>query len=208
MIIPQISNHKQILNPKSKIPSSLETENWILDIVWILMIVICNFFKPIRSIRNLPAKAGFTLVEVLVTLALMMALTVGLISLTQLSVRASDSSQLRVEATSVLDATMEATMAVRASNFSNIKSGTFHPEIVNDKWELVTGSQMVGNITRWVEIETIQREVSCGGERICPIVESGGVVDPVTFRARTYVSWEDQGTTRQEELESLLTFWR
>jgi type II secretory pathway pseudopilin PulG len=88
MIKPQISNHKQILNPKSKIPSSLETENWILDIVWILMIVICNFFKPIRSIRNLPAKAGFTLMETLLVFGLMGAMAaMGVVSYAQVRQR-------------------------------------------------------------------------------------------------------------------------
>ena len=153
-------------------------------------------------------KKGFTLVEVLVAMALFMALTVGLIGLTQLSVKASRVSRLKVKAMNVLNETMEATMAVRASNFGSLSEGSYHPEIVADKWGLVSGTETVGTVTRWVEISRVQREISCGGERICPVVESGGVIDPVTFKAKAVVTWLENGETIREELESLLTFWR
>ncbi len=154
---------------------------------------------------------GFTLVEILVSMALFMAITVGLISLTQLSVKSTASSRLRVQASTVLHQTMEATMAVRASNFSDFSQGTYHPQIIDSKWTLVSGTETIGGaaeIERWVEISRIQREISCGGERVCPIVTSGGVVDPVTFKAKVVVVWSEQGQDHQEELESLLTFWR
>ena len=153
-------------------------------------------------------KKGFTLVEVLVAMALFMALTVGLIGLTQLSVKASRISRLKVKAMNVLNETMEATMAVRASNFGSLSEGSYHPEIVEGKWGLVSGIETVDAVTRWVEISRVQREISCGGERICPVVESGGVIDPVTFKAKAVVTLLENGETIREELESLLTFWR
>ena len=153
-------------------------------------------------------RQGFTLVEILVAMALLMTLTIGLVGLGQLSVRASMTSRLRVKAMAVLQGTMEAAMAVRASNFGSLTEGTYYPVISEGKWSLEDGTEMVGTVERWVEVYKIQREVSCGGERICPIVESGGVVDPVTFRAKAVVVWDDRGEEQREELESLLTFWR
>jgi len=153
-------------------------------------------------------KKGFTLVEVLVAMALLMVLTVGLVGLTQLSVRASAVSRLRVGAMAILSETMEATMAVRASNFGSLDERVYHPEVAEGKWALVDGTEMVRGIERWVEISKVQREISCGGERVCPIVESGGVVDPVTFKAKAVVVWQERGEDKREELESLLTFWR
>lgn len=153
-------------------------------------------------------KKGFTLVEVLVAMALMMTLTVGLIGLTQLSVRAGAVSRMRVKVMTRLNETMEATLAVRASNFGSLNEGIYHPEIVEGKWALVSGTEILGEVERWVEISKVQRELACGGERVCPIVESGGVVDPVTFKAIVVVSWQEQGENKREELESLLTFWR
>lgn len=153
-------------------------------------------------------KKGFTLVEVLVAMALLMTLTVGLIGLTQLSVRAGAVSRARVGAMAKLNETMEATLAVRASNFGSLNEGIYHPEIVEDKWALVSGTEVLGEVERWVEISKVQRELACGGERVCPIVESGGVVDPVTFKAIVVVVWQEQGEDQREELESILTFWR
>jgi len=152
--------------------------------------------------------SGLTLVEVMVATALLMTLTSGLVSLTQLSVRSSQASKVRAEASLVLRETMEAAMAVRASNFSNLSEGVFHPELTAGRWSLVAGDQAVGGVRRWLEISPVQRELSCGGERVCLIVESGGVVDPVTFRAKAYVEWEETGQIKQESLESILTFWR
>jgi len=153
-------------------------------------------------------RQGFTLVEVLVAMALLMTLTVGLVGLGQLSVRASTTSRLRVKAMAVLQGTMEAVMAVRASNFGNLTEGTYYPVISEGKWSLADGTEVVEGVERWVEIYKIQREVSCGGERICPIVGSGGVVDPVTFKAKAMVKWDERGKEKREGLESLLTFWR
>jgi len=153
-------------------------------------------------------KRGFTLVEVLVAMALLMVLTVGLIGLNQLSAKTGLISKSRVKAMSVLQETMEAAMAVRASNFGSLTEGTYYPQIIDGKWSFVDGTEVVNEVERWVEISRVQREVSCGGERVCPIVTSGGVVDPVTFKARAVAKWEEQGEYRQEELESILTFWR
>jgi len=159
--------------------------------------------------NNLKFKSsGFTLVEVLVAITLFVTLIAGLIGLTQLSVKSTAASKFRVQAKNILQQTIETVMAVRASNFSNLNEGIFHPEIVSDKWSLVSGTETIDSIERWVEISRVQREISCGGERVCLVVDSGGVVDPVTFKAKAVVSWQENGQDQQEELESFLTFWR
>ncbi len=159
-------------------------------------------------LRGLDLRRGFTLIEVMVTMALLSSLTVGLVGLTQLSVRSSEASRWKTKSMSALNETMEAMMAVRASNFGSLTEGVFYPDIVGEEWGLVSGTEVIGDMERWVEISRVQREISCGGERICPIVENGGVVDPVTFRAIAVVEWEENGEMKDERLESLLTFWR
>jgi len=161
-----------------------------------------------HSIFNSKMIQGFTLVELLVAIALFTTIVTGLVGLNSISIRGSGASTLRSEANSVLEATLGQLMAVRASNFSSISPGTRHPEIVAGQWSLVPGSQLVGNITRQINITTVQRELSCGVERICPIVSSGGIVDPVTFKATVTVSWQDSGQAHQEAVDTLLSFWR
>ena len=153
-------------------------------------------------------RQGFSLVEVLLGMALLMTFGVGLMGLTSMSVRASVMAKIRTQAEMRLNETMEEVMAVRASNFGSLHEGTFHPENVEDAWVLVDGEEDLGKMKRWVEVTKVQREVSCGGERVCPIVESGGVVDPVTFRAKVKVEWEENEEIKTEELESILSFWR
>lgn len=159
-----------------------------------------------KLIKNF--QPGLSLVEILVATALLLSLTSGLISLTQLSVRSNQATREREEAYLVLRETMEAALAVRASNFANLSEGSFYPQIVEGKWTLISGDQQLGNVRRWLEITHVQRLVSCAGERVCEIVDSGGVVDPVTFRAKAFVEWAELGETKQANLESFLTFWR
>lgn len=151
---------------------------------------------------------GFTLVEVLVSMALLMSFIAGLMGLTQMSIRASSRGRMKARVETILNKTMEEVMAVRASNFGSLDEGSFYPKSVAGSWTLVAGDEDLGDVSRRVEITRVQREVSCGGERVCPIVESGGVVDPVTFKAKVKVEWQEDGETKEEELESLLSFWR
>lgn len=151
---------------------------------------------------------GFTLVEVMVAMALLMTLTISLVAVGQLSVKSSQIAKVRVRAGLWGRQTMEEVLAVRANNFANLVEGTYHPEVVAGKWTLAGGAEVVGDLTRKVEVARVQRAVACGGERVCPIVTSGGVVDPVTFRAKVTVTWTERDEVKQTDLESLLTFWR
>ena len=153
-------------------------------------------------------QTGFTLVEVMVAMALLMTLTISLVTVGQLSVKSSQIAKVRVRATLAARQTMEEVLAVRANNFANLTEGTYHPEVVADRWTLAGGAEMIDDLTRKVEVSRVQRAVACGGERVCPIVTSGGVVDPVTFRAKVTVSWTEGSQVKQTDLESLLTFWR
>lgn len=150
---------------------------------------------------------GFTLVEILVAIPLFMVLTISLVGVGHLSVKSSKTARLRVRAVTLARETMEAVLAVRANSFGTLHEGSHHPEIVEGKWLLVDGSEIVEGFERRVEIYKVQRELYCGGERVCPIVKSGGVVDPVTFRAKIFVEWQED-RQQQITLESLLTFWR
>lgn len=151
---------------------------------------------------------GFTLIEVLMAIALFMTLTISLVETSHLSVKASQTSRLRVQAVTLARETMEAVLSVRANNFGSLNEGVHHPQINQGQWALVDGSDMVEGFERRVEIYKVQRQLSCGGERVCPIVESGGVVDPVTFRAKVFIKWQEGQEQQQLNLESLLTFWR
>lgn len=151
---------------------------------------------------------GFTLVEVMMAVGLLMVLIMAGVGIGRLAVKSSQVSQIRVDAVNLSRATMEAVMAVRANNFGSLNGGTYYPAMVDGEWALVAGTQEVGDLARWVEITKVQRQLSCNGERVCPIVQSGGIVDPVTFRGKVVVSWEESGEVRQVDLESLLTYWR
>lgn len=171
--------------------------------------MIKSIFQFLRT--QLRSDRGFTLVEVLMAIALFMALIISLVGVGRLSVKASRTARLRVRAVTLARETMETVLDVRANSFGMLSEGVYHPEIVEGKWALVDGPEIVEDVEdfeRRVEIYRVQRELSCGGERVCPIVKSGGVVDPVTFRAKVFVEWQENQEQQQVDLESLLTFWR
>jgi len=142
-------------------------------------------------------------------IGLFMTLIISLVSASHLSTKASQTAYWRVKATVLARETLEQVLAVRANNFGTLKEGTFHPSLVEGEWLLVDGIETIEErFERRVEIYRVQRELSCGGERVCPIVESGGVVDPVTFRAKVFVTWQEGKDDQEINLESLLTFWR
>ena len=138
----------------------------------------------------------------------MMVLVIGLVGVGQVAVKSSRLAKLRVIGVTLARETMEAVLAVRANNFASLAEGTYHPELVSGQWGLVGGVETVGGLERRVEIYKVQRELACGGQRVCPIVASGGVVDPVTFRAKVVVTWKEDSKDQQVDMESLLTFWR
>lgn len=152
-------------------------------------------------------KNGFTLVEVLVALGVLMAFVsaIGLVS--NLATRGIELSDKRTEGKRLAVEGEEAVMSVRSSNFLSLSSGTFHPVYSGGNWSLSQGAETLGSYTRKITLSTVLREISCVGG-VCSIVEEGGVVDEGSFKVEVEVSWIQNGVTEKVVLDNLVTYWK
>ena len=157
--------------------------------------------------REWVVSMGFTLVEIVVALGLLMSLSVGLMAVGQLLGVGVKQQQNRVKGNELVREGMEAVMAVRARDFNLISEGTWHPVWDGQNWSSMVGQEVVAAMTRRVVLERAMRGIACG-ETVCSVVEGGGIYDEATYWARVEVEWQDKGETRQTRLDSLISYWR
>ncbi len=173
----------------------------------------------------LPAQ-GFTLIEVLVALALILTFTVGILSLYRLGLLSGTKATYALQARILAQEGMEAITVLRDTggvswDWSSTPSNTgaseyYQPSLTGSSWNL--GSKMSTSpapvlptpnqkYTRTVKIDQVQRAVGCGSA-ICSIVTSGGVVDTGTRKITVTVEWSEEDGQKQIVIESYLTRWR
>lgn len=150
---------------------------------------------------------GFTLVEALLAVAILMLLAVGSVAANRLTTSGIKISQLRSRANLLADEAMGAVMSIKLEDFSAIKLGTYHPVHNGSKWTLVAGSENIGGLTRSVTFSPVMRGLSCF-TMVCDIVSQGGIVDTNSYFVKVTVSWTESGQTDGLVLDSLITYWR
>jgi Tfp pilus assembly protein PilV len=150
---------------------------------------------------------GFSLVEALLSVALLLLFSVGGIAANKLATTSVVINQARSRANILASEGMEALMSVRADNFAGLTTGDFHPLFTEGHWTLVSGSETLGGFTRTISLSPVLREVICVN-LICDIVAEGGVSDEGSFMATVKVSWLQAGEARDTSLSSLITYWR
>jgi len=70
------------------------------------------------------------------------------------------------------------------------------------KWALVAGLQTKDGFTQSIVFSAVRRDVNGN------IVDFGGNLDNYSKMARVKITWQDQGKTKQIQLDNLLTSWR
>lgn len=151
-------------------------------------------------------KSGFSLIEVIVAVAVLMVVTLGVIAGGQLAGVSLRLGQNRVEANRLAKEGMEAALSVRSENFPAISEGVYHPEWVSGQWAFVAGEETLGKFKRRLVVSRVYREFVCE-ETVCPIVLAGGISDEGSFWVDVEVEWEEQ-ETEEIKLSGLITYWR
>ena len=168
---------------------------------------------------------GFTLVELLIVIALGLTLSIGIVSLFRIGLVSSTRTNRAIQAKNLVQEAMEGVVSVRNTgganwDWTNTPALTtaeeyYQPTIVGTSWTL--GSKLSTSpaptlpapndpFTRTVQIESVQRGVGCNSS-ICPIVTVGGIVDPGTKKITVIVTWNDNGV-RMASMSAYLTHWR
>lgn len=124
------------------------------------------------------------LVEMLMAIALtavmLPALLTGLFSAKQ----GKASQNQRAAAIALMKEGVEVVRNLREQSWTNVSNtGTYHPEILNQNWNLVFGDENLSGLDRSIIITDVMRD-SAGN-----VVTSGGAYDPSTKRVEVKVSW-------------------
>lgn len=161
----------------------------------------------IKSRYHFGRQTGFTLVEAMVSVAVLLVMTVGAVSANRLTTSSVTINQLRTQANTLAVEAMEIVLSLRADNFLGLSYGTYHPVFDGTKWTLASGPQTIGKFTRSVEFSPVQRSLVCF-TAVCDIVSQGGIVDGGSMMTEVKVAWLQSGETRETKLDSLISYWR
>lgn len=159
------------------------------------------------SLINRNFRFGFTLVEALLAVTVLMTVVVGSVAANRLTTAGIKIGQMRSQANTLASEAMDAVMSIKLEDFSAIKLGTYYPVHNGTKWTLVSGTETVGGLTRSVTFSPVMRALSCF-TIICDIVTQGGIVDPNSFYVKITVSWSESGQSKSTVMDSLITYWR
>jgi type II secretory pathway pseudopilin PulG len=138
------------------------------------------FFKRFFSFNS---NAGQLMVEILVTMGLFAALSPALLTGFTTVSNSQIKQQKYTDSTSILKETQDAVRSVREKGWNSFATnGTFHPVLSNGIWSLASGSDVVGDFTRAIEISDVYRDNN--GQ-----IADSGTLDPSTKRVVITLSW-------------------
>ena len=150
---------------------------------------------------------GFTLVEAMVSVAVLLVLAVGSVAANRLTTSSVTINQLRSQANTLSVDAMEVLQSMRAENFLDLSVGVFHPVFDGSRWSLAAGQEMIGSFTRSITLSPVQRSLVCFAA-VCDITVQGGIDDPGSLNADVKVNWMQSGQDKEIHLTSLITYWR
>jgi prepilin-type N-terminal cleavage/methylation domain-containing protein len=161
------------------------------------------------------SQKGFTLVEIIVTLALAAVLVLAIITLNVQSLKVSRLNMVELRASLYVSEALEIGKDLELSNWNHLKTSTCtsasscHPSIpsAGGAWTLVSGSETLDNsfFTRSVWIEQVERNICTFPNTIV----SSGVVcptpaNPDSLKYVASVAWTDDTGTHTQTLEAFL----
>jgi len=139
-----------------------------------------------NSNRNINMSLGQSLVELLIAIGLAAILLPALLTGFVTSREGKVGDNIRVQASSVLKETEEATRSIREKGWPAFATnGTFYPTITGSAWSLAAGTETVGAFTRQLVVSDVYRNEAG------IIVSSGGTLDPSTKKVDITVSWSE-----------------
>lgn len=150
---------------------------------------------------------GFSLVEIVASISLMMVILVGSLSANSLASNSVGLNKVRSQANLLAKEGMEALYIVRAVNFASLHVGDFHPVLNSGIWALSPGEETIGQFKRTITISSVMRSLICSNP-VCDIIPAGGRFDPLTYKVTVKVSWKESGDDKSYLLNSLVTYWR
>src|SRR5487761_286237 len=141
--------------------------------------------------RTHPNQSGFTLIEIIVALAIILTAGIGLLQLGLLETKAGTLASQETRAYFLADESLEATRIMRDEGWNNIgslqKETAYYPVIQGGTWTLSSSNPgAINGYTRSVIFHQVFRDSNDN-------IASSGTTDSKTVLAEAHVSWTIQG---------------
>ncbi len=173
-----------------------------------MALLINKGISPRASLGRNDKMAGFSLVEIVVAISLMMVIVVGSLSANTLAANGVTLNKVRSQANLLAKEGMEALLSVRAKDFLSLSVGDFHPVISSGTWTLAPESETIGLLfTRTITLSPVMRDLVCDTP-ICDVVTAGGLTDPLSFYASVKVTWKEGNQDKVYQVNSFITYWK
>lgn len=162
------------------------------------MCLSCSF-APFLAIpkKSFHKRTGFGLVETILAIGIFLVIIAGGgLGLTQTQT-VNQLSDSETEATLYAQEGIEAVRSISKDDWARLSAGQYGLDSGSGSWDFAGTENTIGPFTRTITIEEVERS---GAD----IVETGGTVDPDTFRVISKVNW-DSSEVRSNEVE-LVTY--
>lgn len=130
--------------------------------------------------------AGFGIIEIIVAMAIFVIIAVSGVSTVVHTFTINRLGKEETKAVLYSQEGIEAARSIKNQAWSNLVVGTYGLDNSGGSWAFSGSSDTLGEFTRTVAISEVQR----GGGGCGDIVESGGTVDPDTFKVLSEVTWD------------------
>lgn len=148
--------------------------------------------------KKLPA---FNTIELLTSVIFISLLLTATYSVFYNSLRAAELARLRNLGELLAHDLLELTISRRNENWNSINTGQFHFVDSPTGYAFTSGPETIDQYTRYVDIAEVRRNSSG------VIVQSGGTVDPNTFKATATVTWTYGTESFNMQLVRYITNW-
>jgi type II secretory pathway pseudopilin PulG len=134
--------------------------------------------KPLKT--NL---SGASVIEIIVAVGIFTIIAAGVTVLYLGAFSGNLRNTEKLQAESYLQQGLEAVRAIRDYNFDNLNNGNHGLSRASGYWEFSGTSEILGQFTRTVTINDVQRDNDC------TIVDSGGIIDSQSKKVTVIVNW-------------------
>ncbi len=159
-------------------------------------------------------KRGFTLIEIMLAIALSMVILPALVNVLGFSLTATKQGERYTKAYAMAQEQMEAIYDLKEKGDTNwdwttkpVETSTgeyYQPALVSGEWQLgakTTTPAAINGFTKKVEIVCVKRDGSGN-------VDNSGTCDDVNYPSKlvtVYVEWEEKGQDERVEITSLVS---
>lgn len=153
---------------------------------------------------------GFTIVEILVVIAVITTAFTSILGFFALDARISDRNRMHLNALSLAEEAIEAVRYFRdntswPTGLGGLAIGTdYHPVVNGSMWDIILGSENINGFNRKIVVDSVSRDVNDNIESIYNPVN----YDADTRKITITVSWTDRFGSTSENLITYLTNWK